>query len=72
MVHLIFGIVRVLIGLVGILWLCGGIFGVAYAASDRAWVPALLALFMALLGLCLAYSAFVRAPWERTPSRRGS
>jgi uncharacterized membrane protein HdeD (DUF308 family) len=68
MVQLIFRIVRVLIGLLGCLWLLGGILGVAYAGSDRAWGPAILALFMALLGFCLAYSAFVRAPWERTAS----
>ena len=65
MVHAVFGIVRVLAGLLGTLWIVGGLFGVIHAASDHAWGPALGAFLAALVGFCLAYSAFVRAPWER-------
>jgi hypothetical protein len=31
-------------------------------------VQVIFGIVSALLGLCLACSAFVRAPWERTPS----
>jgi uncharacterized membrane protein HdeD (DUF308 family) len=65
MVRAIFGIVRVFVGLLGVAWVVGGLYGVVYAGSDRAWGPAVSALLAALVGFCLAYSAFVRAPWER-------
>lgn len=74
MVRMIFGIVRVLIGLLGVYCVLGGLYGVVYAGSDHAWGPALSALLSALVGFCLAYSAFVRAPWERQagPGERAS
>jgi uncharacterized membrane protein HdeD (DUF308 family) len=64
MVTAIFGIVRVLAGLLGALWVASGVVGMIYAATDHAWGPALGAVLIAVLGCCLAYSAFVRAPWE--------
>ena len=64
MVRAIFGIVRGLLGLLGAMWVMGGVVGVVFAASDRAWGPALSAVLSALIGCCVAYSAFVRAPWE--------
>lgn len=61
MVSAIFGVVRFLLGLVGVFWVLSGLYGIVYAASDRAWGPAISALLAALFGFCLAYSAFVRS-----------
>ena len=65
MVRPIFRVVRVLLGLIGAYWLLAGAAGIFVAGSDRAWGPAFGFALYALLGFCLAYSAFVRAPWER-------
>jgi hypothetical protein len=56
--------IRVALGLLGCLWCLGGFFGALWAGSDRAWGPAVGATATMLLGYCLAYWAFVRAPWE--------
>ena len=64
MVRIIFGIVRGLLGFVGVSWILVAVYGVARTASDGAWGPAVGCALMGLLGFCLAYCAFVRAPWE--------
>jgi hypothetical protein len=56
--------VRLSVGLLGCLASFGGIFGVVRAGADHAWGPALSAAFTMLVGYCIAYWAFVRAPWE--------
>jgi hypothetical protein len=43
-------IIRLSVGLLGCLWLLGGIYGVAYAGSDHAWAAALGAAVTMLVG----------------------
>jgi hypothetical protein len=64
-------IIRLSVGLLGCLWLLGGIYGVAYAGSDHAWAAALGAAVTMLVGYGCAYWAFVRAPWEHKASGIG-
>lgn len=58
-------IVRIAFGLLGLYWFFLGIFGVAYAGSDHEWGATAYCAMMTLIGIGLAYAAFVRAPWER-------
>ena len=51
---MIFGIIRVLLGLFGFLLILEAIYGVPYAASDHAWGPAFAALLAGLFGVWLA------------------
>ena len=59
---------RLLVGLVGCFWVLGGLLGVAYAVTDHAWSVVLGAAVTVLIGWCVAYWAFIRAPWERESS----
>lgn len=64
MIRIIFGIVRGLLGFVGVWWILVAVYGVARTVSAGEWGVAAECVLMGLLGFCLAYSAFVRAPWE--------
>jgi hypothetical protein len=70
MIGFIFGIARIVAGVIGALWLVGGLVGAAEAGLDHAWASALTAALGALFGFCLAYGAFVRFPWESGRSRQ--
>jgi hypothetical protein len=50
---MIFRIVRLVFGLVGATLVLQALFGVPYAASDRAWGPAFLALLGGVFGVWL-------------------
>jgi predicted RND superfamily exporter protein len=58
-------LVRLYFGLLGICWFFGGIFGIAAAGHDHAWWVVVNAAFTLVVGVGVAYAAFVRAPWER-------
>ena len=70
MINLIFGIARVGVGLIGALWLVGGLVGIVRAGLDHAWAPTFTAALFAVVGFCLAYGAFVRFPWESARAER--
>lgn len=59
---------RLFVGAVGCFWAVGGIIGLAVTITDHAWAPMLAAAVTVLIGYCVAYWAFVRAPWEREAS----
>lgn len=65
MVKFLFGALRLLLGLAGAVWLLTGLLGIVETSIDRAWGVTLRFALLALVGFCLAYAAFVRAPWER-------
>lgn len=65
MVGLMFGIARIIVGLLGAWWLVAGLAGIVEAGLDHAWGPMSTAALFALFGFCLAYGAFVRFPWEQ-------
>ena len=50
---MVFLIVRVVLGLFGALLVLQALYGVPYAASDRAWGPAFVALLGGILGVWL-------------------
>lgn len=60
--------IRLSVGVLGSVWFLGGIYGIAYAGADHAWGAALGAALTTLIGYCVAYWAFIRAPWERQAS----
>jgi hypothetical protein len=64
MVRIIFGIVRGLLGFIGVSWVLIALYGIVETVAGGAWGPAASCVLMGLLGFCLAYCAFVRAPWE--------
>jgi hypothetical protein len=70
MVKLIFAIAQVVVGLIGAWWLIAGLAGIVKAGLDHAWGPTFTGALFALSGSCLAYSAFVRFPWEAGRSDR--
>lgn len=71
MIKLIFAIARVCGGLIGAVWLVGGLVGIVKAGLDHAWAPTFTAALFAVIGFCLAYGAFVRFPWEIGARRAG-
>ena len=50
---MVFRIVRVVLGLVGAVLVVEALYGVPYAASDRAWGPAFAALIGGIFGVWL-------------------
>ena len=50
---MVFRIVRVVLGLVGAVLVMEALYGVPYAASDRAWGPAFAALLGGIFGVWL-------------------
>jgi hypothetical protein len=50
---MVFRIVRLLLGLFGALLVLQALYGVPYAASDRAWGPAFIALVGGVFGVWL-------------------
>ena len=50
---MVFRIVRVVLGLVGAVLVMEALYGVPYAASDRAWGPAFLMLLGGIFGVWL-------------------
>ena len=61
-------LVRIAFGLLGLYWFFLGIYGVVATGRDRAWGAFAQCATMLVLGIGLAYVAFVRAPWERKPT----
>jgi hypothetical protein len=62
------GLARGVMGLFGCFCLYWGLVHVTPVGRDGAWGPAGRSLLLAIIGLWLAYVAFVRAPWERPSS----
>jgi hypothetical protein len=65
MVNFLFGVIRLLLGLVGAWWLVTSVLGVIETVLDHAWGAAVRFALLAPLGFALPYFAFVRAPWEQ-------
>ena len=61
----VFVLARVILGLIGVLSLLGGLYGVFFSRFDGApWRVVFSSALSALFGFCIAPGAFVRFPWE--------
>jgi hypothetical protein len=61
----VFGLARLILGLIGVASLLGGLWGMFFSRFDGApWRVVFSSALSALFGFCIAYGAFVRFPWE--------
>ncbi len=62
----VFGLARLILGLIGTAAFLGGLAGMLVGRFDGApWSAVFSGALSALFGFCIAYGAFIRFPWER-------
>jgi hypothetical protein len=62
---ILFGVLRVVFGFIGVFWVMLGVGYAVDAGTDGAYGPMVMSVVNGLLGVAMAYWAFVRFPWEQ-------